>query len=340
MVSRILLCIFVAALLGSVSLAAAQSTLSPELAWIQPHMEALFADALQEMAAQGIPEEATDVVVIDAAIMYQYSRDKGVRPILLLEPDANGIIHFSDGGTMLAPPESPYWAEPTMWPDEAGALGSEYVEYLPYRRVTSLAGYSWVQGHIKVPEETELEGVDGVEGHAEGAFNYFGIKRAGVFDVEMGLATQFNEAKGWHDNKTWRSFHSSLPGYQWDRDWPLPDGLPPGTPVFLQMWVPADNQVAYYVSADGFGEYTHTYNLSGTKKDGSHGQACRRVTSMDVWGPAKSLNNQWSQVLIGTYSSRHPWAGSDTVLPTEATEYVTFWPHVRWSCETVSIEIP
>jgi hypothetical protein len=295
-------------------------------------MKALLGDALQEMAAEGIPEEGTEVTVIDAAIMYQYSREKGLRPIRLLQPDADGIVHFSDGRAMLAPPESAIWARQRAWPDAGAGLATSYS---PYRRVTSLTGYRKVEGYIRQPGQQDFGGVDGREGYPEGAFNYFGLSRAGIVDVEAGICSQWNAMN--QDPPYWYVYHS-LNGNPWDRDgWP-PGGLPPGTQSFMRMWVPADNQVSFYISAAGGGSYTQTYNVTGPRYDGT-GQALRRVTSMVVYGSAISRNNGWTNVSIATPSNLHLWRPSDTASAV-STEYVTVQEYNKYYNETVSIDTP
>ena len=103
---------------------------------ILAHMQALYEDAIQDMLALGLDESVTEVRVIDAAILYQYSSTHGLRPISLLIPDERGLVHFADGLTMPVP------AEGSEMPDTATSMPPG--QYKPIRSVSSLTGYRMV----------------------------------------------------------------------------------------------------------------------------------------------------------------------------------------------------
>jgi len=294
-------------------------------------MRSLYQDALND---QNITGEYAILTVVDVQIMYQYSPDKGLRTIKLIQPDVNGVVTFSDGSQILLPTEQNY-SEPIN--DSLQTYTTP--TYGPYRRVISNTGYSKAEGYISLPAQSDLAGIDDEDdegqstgNHSEGAFNYFGVKRDSVFDCELGLARRTDTSGGW------KVYHSYTGG-GWDLDdmGPINDG----SNVFLRMYVARDDVVTVFTQWGIYPPYSHFYyNVYGAKVDGSGNQYMRRVTSMVLHSDGKSLNNNWSNVYIGVGfpGNQHLWGTSDTNTA-ESTTYVTATETNQYYNESVDIEV-
>lgn len=308
-------------------------TTEPDLTAVESHMKALFEQTLSAMPAD-IPTEGVEVTILDLSWMYEYSRERGLRPLVLRQPDPDGIVRFSSGRTMPWPPGSSF----SPWADTAASEQSTLVRYTPYRRISSIGGHRKVEGYISLPSSADLSGVNGFEGGKEGAFNYFGLKRSGLIDTEIGLCTQQC------DGKNWFLYHSIQAAGQagiWERDWPV-NGIPPGTQVFLSLRVPADDQLEEYASYPNGGSYTEVYGAIGLRNEGAPlDQVARRVTSMVLLGSGWSKNNTWSSVMIATPSQMHLWRAADTSehvsQPPSQVSAVETNPYYN---ETVNIVVP
>ncbi|TDA70446.1 MAG: hypothetical protein D9V47_01065 [Clostridia bacterium] len=210
-------------------------------------------------------------------------------------------------------------------------------QYEYWRRVESNTGYRKVEGYITVPGSGDISGVD-VAGQ-EAAYNYFSMK-VGSLWAEYGIYTA-PSPNGLGGGK-WEVFHNFGSSYGgWQRDnWPS-GGIPPGTQVFMRLYVPADNQIAFYISF-GSQNTTFTRNLPGTRYDGT-GQAFRRLTTLLLNDPGGySNNNKWRSVFIATPSDMHLWVPSDTawVGKYPDTTRVSINTINQWYDEDISISAP
>jgi hypothetical protein len=299
------------------------------------HMLALYANSLQEMREDGIPEEGTEVTVIDAATMYELSSASGLRPITLYAPAVSGVVGMDVTGGLLLEDAGVLLGSPG---DGADGILSEGAHKIT-RSVPSGAGNRKVEGTVRVPGEGEIWGVDFAEGKDEGAFAYFGLSSdpAGTFDMEVGVCTRENAGR--HDQKKWYAYHSGT-GYPFAPDlWPS-TGLPAGSSVFIRMWVPANKQIGGYLSANGLGSFTHTYNIPGVRYDGRY-QHFRRNTTMVLETGGGMSNVRWSEVRIYTpdVGGGHLWGISDTdvdgIINDPPVQVSGLQPY---SAETVSID--
>jgi hypothetical protein len=285
-----------------------QPAASIDLEVIEQHMQVLLLQALLDPECPTLSAN-TDITVIDASIMYQYSPSKGLRPIRLLDPSIDGVlVPGEDGITTLATVTQGMSLETPLFPVPGPP-------YLPMRQILSLDGYRKAEGTVAVPSANNLTGIDRAEGFDEGAFNYFGIQtsEAPLVDVEMGISSQCTIKFG-DDNKRWYAYHS-INSKPWSRDpWPA-GGIPPGTQVYMKAWVPADNQFSAYWSANNLSLYTSTYGAYGLRYDASHRQFVRRTTSMVLYGAGTSIGNVWSGIQIATPQNQHYWVPGDSHAP-------------------------
>lgn len=271
---------------------------------IEMHMRALELDALGGMAEEGIPLIGTEVTVVDLAVGYRYSSQRGLRPLLPAPLGAPGVPRTLDGST--------------LWPAAEAQSSVEAADSLPpgstsiVRRVPSCAGNRKVEGTVTLGSTT---GIDGAEGHAEGAFNYFGLTDISSYDAEIGMCTQYNSKH--QDQGRWYMYHSVVDAVHtdWDRDedgWPS-GGAAPGTSVFMRLWIRASDQIGAYVSIGGVGSYTQYYDVAGARYD-CVGQFFRRMTTMVLEGSGSMGTTAWSGVKIYTpdHGGGHLWGTSDT----------------------------
>jgi len=136
----------------------------------------------------------------------------------------------------------------------------------------------------------------------------------------------------------WEVFHNFG---EWQRDgWPS-GGIPAGTQVFMRLYVPADNKLAFYISF-GTTNTTFTRDLSGTKYNGTN-QAFRRLTTLLLNSPGGySKNNKWRSICIATHSDMHLWRPADTAWVgkyPDATKVVINTIN-QWYDEDISISAP
>jgi len=273
---------------------------------ITSYMQTLYQNALEEMRAEGIPEEGTKVTVADGAILYEYS-DDGLRPLPLPTDEADGA---SAAAVESADPDG------VLWPEGSVKL---------VRRVASNEGYFRADGSVRLPGVNELWGVDGSEGYDEGAFNYFGVKRPGN-NIEVGVCTRaflggYRQGQYYpprYDEGRWFFYHSTA-GYGGptfpESFWPT-GGLAPGTTVFLRI-VCNQDEVVGYAYAGGYGYYYDYVNATGMDPYGTD-QELRRCTTMVLGGGTGGMiNNRWSNVMIfarqpGGPSYYHLWGPGDT----------------------------
>jgi hypothetical protein len=183
------------------------------------------------------------------------------------------------------------------------------------RLVRSKPGYRKVEGHVFPGVVT---GVDRYPGEA--AYNYFGIKREDEFDFEGGLVRDAHSSN-------WFVYHA-LNGTVFPDNWPQ-GGIPPGSDVFMRIYVPTPN--VSYSAPGGFGIETAAWDIAydapGLDPNGTN-QRIRRNSSLIVDLTGSSGPNIWQGVLAGTPTELHLWRPPDTEFKgsTGGAKFVTYDP--------------
>ncbi len=269
------------------------------------------------------------VTFVDTDLGYSYSPTEGLRKIDVYQVGPDNIVTLKDG-TRVPVPSEPEKGSSSFQEGELSTQGDVGIlaTYEPYRRVKSNNGYRKVEGTIVIPSTSDLNGVDA---NGEAAYNYLGLENTSSGrNAECGIYT------GPQMNKGWRVFHNFNGSWVAD-NWPS-SPIPAGNSVFMRMYVPQDNQLAFYISYSG-GSNTFVYSCTGTKYDGSN-QKLRRVTSLLVNNTGSySKNNIWKSVSIATPSDMHLWTASD-IYQVTTTSYVSVVETNKYYNETVNINIP
>ncbi|HAG09316.1 MAG TPA: hypothetical protein DCK87_07150 [Desulfotomaculum sp.] len=268
--------------------------------------------------------EETDrdnVTIINTDLGYSYNEKEGLMKIDVYKVDKNGMVTLKTGQKI------PVLQEKELdLSYDSGILAT----YEPYRRVKSNNGYRKCEGYINLPSSSNLRGVDS---SGEAAYNYFGIENTYGVNDECGLFY----ASGTYNNKWW-VYHNFNGNWVWDMK--PTGGISPGTRVFMRLYVPQDNQLAFrYEYSGGSETILYTSGCGSTKYNGAN-QKLRRLTTLLVNNTnSYSRDNIWQNIYIATPSNMHLWGTSDTSGVT-TTNYVSVTETNRYYNETVNINIP
>ncbi len=269
--------------------------------------------------------EETDrdnVTIINTDLGYSYNEKEGLLKIDVYKVDGNGMVTLKTGQKV------PVLQEKEL--DLSNDIGT-LATYEPYRRVKSKNGYRKCEGYINLPTSSNLRGVDS---SGEAAYNYFGIENTSGVNDECGLFY----ASGIYNNKWWvyHNFNGT-----WVADWKPTSGISPGTRVFMRLYVPQDNQLAFrYEYSGGSETILYTSGCGSTKFDASSSQKLRRLTTLLVNNTnSYSRNNIWQNIYIATPANMHLWGTSDTSEHI-STSYVSVTETNKYYNETVNINIP
>lgn len=190
-------------------------------------------------------------------------------------------------------------ATPTCGPDSVGG---------PYRKVIAKAGYRKVEGTIRLPGSTDAY----LANTTDGLFNHFGGTASNGSELDMGLTLQPGKT-GWVAFA--RAYDASTGQTPWKYD-PSNLVIPPGTSVFMRLYISPDNQAnLYYEYTDSSGtrrSSTFSMTVNGFKQDGT-GQYLKRVTAVGQNSSAGtntksySLNNVWSNLYVFNTQTSFQW---------------------------------